>query len=62
MVQHAWWLVTGAAVLVAIGSGWADHRRLRRDDPDRVGYIDWRTVQITALAGAIIAASLAFNA
>ena len=60
-MQHKWWLVAGAAVLVAVWSGIADHRRVRRDDLDRVGFVDWRTVQIAALAGAIIAASLAFN-
>jgi hypothetical protein len=40
---------------VAIGAGLGDRRRRRRSDLDRVGLIDWPTLQILAvIAGAIL--------
>jgi len=39
----------------------ADHRRSRRSDPDAVGIVDWRSVQIFAFAVAVIAASVALH-
>ena len=39
---------------VAIGAGLGDWRRKRRADLDRVGLVDWPTLQILALiAGAV---------
>jgi hypothetical protein len=54
-------LVVAGAVIVAGGSGWADHRRRQRRDPDRIGMIDWRTLQLAAIAVALIAISIAVN-
>ncbi len=58
------WLIGAAAAAVAIAllSEWADRRRRRRADLDRVGLVDWRTMQIAAIAGALIAISIALNA
>ncbi len=42
------------ALAVAVLAGVADWRRSRRDDLDRVGWFDWRTVQMTALLGAAL--------
>lgn len=51
-----------AMLMVAIIAGWRDHARLRRHDPDAVGAVDWRTVQMAAILAAMILAGLAFNA
>ena len=55
------WSAVALSVVVAILSGWADHRRVSRDNLDRIGIIDWRTVQLVAIATAIIGASVALN-
>jgi hypothetical protein len=56
-----WWGIAAAAIVVALGSGWADHRRAHRRDLDQIGLIDWRTTQLVALASAMIATSIALN-
>jgi len=55
------WGLAGAGVGMAVLSGWADHCRRRRADLDRVGLIDWPTVQLASIAVAIIAVSLALS-
>jgi amino acid transporter len=49
------------ALAVALIAGIADWRHRRRDDLDRVAWFDWRSVQVFALIGAIVAFSLAMN-
>jgi hypothetical protein len=44
---------------VALAAGLADHRRRRRADLDRIGWVDWPTVQMLALIGLAIAVRLA---
>ncbi|WP_423604287.1 hypothetical protein [Sphingomonas sp. MS122] len=51
----------GAFVAVAAGSGFADWRRMRRSDPDRVGWMPWTLVQVMALLGAVLTAALAIR-
>ncbi len=61
--MQAWlWVGFGLCLAVAVLSGWRDHRRAQRSDPDAVGIIDWPTVQMVALMAAALLASLAFNA
>lgn len=48
----------GVAAAVA---AWRDSRRTRRHDPDAVGLIDWRTVQLAAIAAALILGALAIR-
>ena len=49
-----WWGGAGIAVGVAVLAGMADWRRTRREDLDRFGLVDWRTVQMAALVGAAL--------
>jgi amino acid transporter len=49
------------ALVVALLAGIADWRHRKRDDLDRVAWLDWRSVQVFALIGAIVAFSLAMN-
>lgn len=55
------WIGVGAFVAVAAGSGFADWRRMRRSDPDRVGWMPWTLVQVMALLGAVLTAALAIR-
>jgi hypothetical protein len=43
-------------VALAAVSAVAERRRVNRHDLDRVGVIDWRTVQLAALAGLVLLA------
>ena len=51
----------GGSVLVALFAAVAERRRQRRRDPDRVGWVDWRAVQLFGLVGALILVSVALN-
>lgn len=50
----------GFALLVLI-AGWGDRRRRRRTAPDRVGWIDWPTVQMAAMLALLVTIGLALN-
>jgi hypothetical protein len=49
------------ALAVAVVAGVIDWRHKKRADLDRVTLLDWRSVQVFALIGAVIAFSLAMN-
>lgn len=52
----------GATLLLAIAAALADRWRRLRDDPDRVGWVDWRTVQMAALLATILLVSVGLHA
>ncbi len=45
--------------LFAIYAAWADHRRGKRADIDKVGWINWPLVLMLSLVGAMMMAILA---
>lgn len=49
------------ALVVAVLAGIADWRHRKRDDLDRVAWFDWRSVQVFALIGAIVAFSVVMH-
>ncbi len=55
------WVLAGALLLLAIYSAWAEHRRGRRRNLDRVGWMPWNLLQVLAFLGAIAAAALALK-
>lgn len=55
------WIGVGAWLALAAGSGVADLRRARRDDPDAVGWMPWTLIQILAILGAVVTAALAIK-
>lgn len=59
----AFWFWTGAGAMLALAvvAGIGDWRRRRRRDLDRIGIVDWPTLQVVALMAAAILASVAFN-
>lgn len=48
-VQLAAGMVAMLALLLALFAAWRERRRMRRVDPDAVGLLDWRGVQMLAL-------------
>ena len=56
-----YWGAAAAAVCVAIGAGVGDWRRKRRADLDRVGLIDWPTLQMLALIAGAICVTIALH-
>jgi len=54
-----WWIAAAVAFVVAVFAGWRDYRRKHRDDLDRIGVFEWRTVQMFALIVFAISAGIA---
>ncbi|HVF95573.1 MAG TPA: hypothetical protein VM900_14775 [Sphingomonas sp.] len=55
-------IAAGASIGVAVLAGLGERRRAQRRDPDGVGWVDWRTVQMAALLAAMLCLSIGFNA
>lgn len=51
-----WAELAGGAVLVALLAWLGERRRMRRSDPDAVGFMPWGTVFVLALFALLIAA------
>ena len=56
-----YWSGAGAALALAVVAGFRDRQRKRRENLDKVGFVDWPAVQVLALIGAAILASIAYN-
>ncbi|KQS04212.1 hypothetical protein ASG11_08075 [Sphingomonas sp. Leaf357] len=57
------WLVAAAiALAVAVLAGLGERRRKRRMDLDRVGLVDWPTVQMIAFVAVAIFGIIAWHA
>jgi hypothetical protein len=55
------WIGAGLALLVAILSGVAEHRRRKRRDLERVGLMPWMAIQMAALFAALVLVSVALH-
>lgn len=40
---------SAACLVLALLAGWRERQRARRHDPDAIGWVDWRGVQMLAL-------------
>ncbi|MCX8476999.1 MAG: hypothetical protein MT490_14500 [Sphingomonas sp.] len=60
-MQQQLWGGAAVALLLAIASGFGEHRRRGRRDMDRVGFMPWTLIQVLAMLTALILASLALN-
>ncbi|MEZ5744145.1 MAG: hypothetical protein R3D89_10625 [Sphingomonadaceae bacterium] len=50
----------GAVALAAL-AWWADRRRIRRDNLDRVGFMPWTAIFFVSLIAALVLAGLAIG-
>ncbi|WP_085809255.1 hypothetical protein [Sphingomonas sp. TZW2008] len=51
----------GSCTAAALVAAWRDRRRTCRYDPDAVGIVDWRTVQLAAIGAALVLIVLAIK-
>jgi hypothetical protein len=62
MTTQGWlWWTSGISAAVAALSAFAEHRRTRRRDLDKVGWVPWNFIQVIAFLVAIVAAALALK-
>jgi len=55
------WTIAAACATVFAVAVLAEHRRSRRRDPDRVGWVPWTTVQLAAVLGMVFAVAMALT-
>lgn len=60
-MQARLWSGVAACAVVAVASGVAEWRRRRRVNLDRVGAVDWTTLQFAALFGGVMLAAVALS-
>lgn len=59
---HSFWGPLALAMSALAGTAvFADSRRMRRTDFDRVGFMPWTTISMFAITGAVISAALALK-
>jgi hypothetical protein len=59
--QHWYWVAGGAALLLAVVSGVAEHRRSRRERLDDIGWVPWRGIQVAAVFALLLVLVLALK-
>ena len=52
-------MLAAAMLALAVLAAWAEHRRTRRRDVDRPGWVPWNAIQVMAFLLAIVLAGLA---
>lgn len=57
--QQFLWTVAAVALAIALFSGFAEYRRQRRKNLDRVGWMPWNLIQ--AMAGLIAILAFAYS-
>jgi hypothetical protein len=57
-----WLVAAGVAFAIAVLAGLGERRRKRRVDLDRVGWIDWPSVQMVALIAVAIFGVIGWHA
>ena len=60
-IQSTQWVIAAAAMLVAAAAALAEHRRARRSDLDRPGWVPWNLIQILAFLVVLASAALALK-
>lgn len=60
-MQLEFWIGAGVALGIAILAGLAEHRRRRRRDLERVGWVPWMAIQMAGLFAALVLASVALH-
>jgi hypothetical protein len=60
--EYRLWAAAAASLALAAWAAWAEHRRGKRRDLDRPGWVPWNLIQVLAFLGALAAAALALKA
>ena len=60
-MQPGLWATAGGLVILAVVSGFADHRRRGRVNLDQAGFMPWPLIQILSLIGALMCAFVALH-
>lgn len=58
-MQDWLWGLAGGFAVSALIAGFADRRRVRRSDPDAVGWVPWPQIVLISMAGVIVCAAFA---
>lgn len=56
------WILAAASAALALLAGWADHRRAKRRDVDKPGWVPWQPILILATMASVICIALAVRA
>ncbi len=59
--RHGLWGIAAASATIFAVAVLAEHRRSRRRDPDRVGWMPWTLVQLVAILATVFAVALALT-
>ena len=60
-MQAGYWSICAAAIGVAAFASYADRRRARRRNLDKVGFMPWPLIMIIAMLAAAVLAALALK-
>jgi hypothetical protein len=59
--QVGLWTLGGMLLVLALVAGFAEHRRARRRNLDKPGWVPWALIQVLAGLGAVVCAALALK-
>ncbi|HEX8624917.1 MAG TPA: hypothetical protein VF782_07540 [Allosphingosinicella sp.] len=52
------WSAAAAFATLALLAGWADHRRGKRRDLDRPGWVPWQLILVLAMMASVVSLAL----
>ncbi|MGZ8285154.1 MAG: hypothetical protein ACXW27_04520 [Allosphingosinicella sp.] len=52
------WPAAAAFAALAVLAGWVDHRRAKRRDVDKPGWVPWQLVLVLAMMAAVVCVAL----
>jgi membrane protease YdiL (CAAX protease family) len=56
--SHLLWLLAAAFALLALFAGWADHRRGKRRNLDKPGWVPWQLILVLSMMASVVCAAL----
>ena len=60
MAMSPGWIAVAVLLVIALGAALAERQRRRRRDLDRIGIINWMSLQLLALMAALLVAAFSF--